>query len=136
MLVKHQSHNKVARAAFTLLEMLVVVAIIVALAGLGGYYVMGQLQSSQKKTAKLKAVELSKAVENYMIDHNNNPPPSLEVLLGTTEIGAGPYLKNKDALVDPWGQPYQYDPNGPRNQGRSPDIWSAGPKGNEQIGNF
>jgi len=135
MILKHTPENRIARAAFTLMEMLVVVAIIVALAGLGGYYVMGQLASSQKKTAKLKAIELNKAVETYMLDHNQNLPGSLEMLLGQDDHG-GPYLKSKDSLVDPWGAPYRYDPSGPRHQGREPDIWSVGPKGNEELGNF
>lgn len=130
-----QLENPLARAAFTLMEMLVVVAIIVALAGLGGYYVMGQLQNSQKKTAKLKAVELSKAVENYMIDHNNQPPPSLNVLTQPDGQGNPAYLKTQDALLDPWGKQYQYDPSGQHNNGNTPSIFTQSPDG-KLIGNF
>lgn len=28
-------------------------------------------------------------------------------------------------LLDPWGNSFQYDPNGPRNQGLKPDIWTV-----------
>ncbi len=36
-----QDGKRNRRAAFTLMEMLIVVAIIVALAGIGGYYLIG-----------------------------------------------------------------------------------------------
>ena len=36
---------------------------------------------------------------------------------------------------DPWKKPYQYDPSGPRNNGRRPDIWTVAPDGLE-IGNW
>jgi len=36
---------------------------------------------------------------------------------------------------DPWGNPYQYDPKGPRNGGRMPDIWAETPD-KKEIGNW
>src|SRR5262249_3669085 len=39
------------------------------------------------------------------------------------------------APIDPWGVPYEYDPDGPRNSGRHPDIWTITPSG-ELIGNW
>jgi hypothetical protein len=33
----------------------------------------------------------------------------------------------REGLLDPWGRPYQYDPAGPKNGGKRPDIWSLGP---------
>jgi hypothetical protein len=36
-------------------------------------------------------------------------------------------------LKDPWGESYGYDPAGPRNGGKHPDIWlelPGGPVGN------
>jgi general secretion pathway protein G len=39
------------------------------------------------------------------------------------------------AILDPWGRPYQYDPAGPRNEGKRPDIWTTGSDG-KQIGNW
>src|SRR5438552_18222927 len=90
------------RAAFTLMEMLVVVAIIVALAGLGGYYFMGQLEASKESTAQVQARTIQQAVETYQIDHSTFPP-TLDVLLQRDADGKGLYLKSRDALLDPWG---------------------------------
>jgi len=39
------------------------------------------------------------------------------------------------APLDPWGVPYEYHPDGPRNSGRHPDIWTITPSG-ELIGNW
>jgi hypothetical protein len=47
-------------------------------------------------------------------------------------------LLKKEALTDPWGRPYQYDPAGPMHHGRMPDIWSLGPPHGDsrRIGNW
>jgi general secretion pathway protein G len=130
-----QPNRAVRRHAFTLMEMLVVVAIIVMLAGLGGYYYIKQLDQAKRSTAKSQVkTTLTSAVETYYIDHNSSYPPSLDMLLNADEQGMGPYLKTRDALIDPWGHPYSYDPNGPNNGGRQPDIWSNSPVG--PIGNW
>lgn len=122
------------RAAFTLMEMIVVVAIIAALAGMGGFYFMNQLRESQKKTARIQVkTTLTQAVETYMIDHRQVPPNQLTDLLVQDEFG-GPYLKTAEALVDPWGNVYQYNPAGTNSGGVQPDIWSESPYG--KIGNW
>jgi len=101
---------------------------------MGGYYYIKQLDKSKQSTAKSQVkTTLTQAVETYYIDHNSNYPPSLDVLINQDEFG-GPYLKTRDALMDPWGHPYSYDPNGPNNGGRQPDIWSNSPVG--PIGNW
>jgi hypothetical protein len=59
-------------------------------------------------------------------------PDRLDQLVHPPE--GGPYV-GASALNDPWDQPYQYDPAGPRNRGKQPDIWTITPKG-EVIGNW
>ena len=122
------------RAAFTLMEMLVVVAIIVALAGIGGYFLLNQLSQSQKDVARAQVKgPLTDSCKTFYLK-NHQWPPSLDQLLVNDGKG-GPYLEDRDALKDPWGQAYQYDPSGPMNEGRRPDIWSQSPDG-QKIGNW
>jgi general secretion pathway protein G len=126
------------RSAFTLMEMLIVVAIIVALAGIGGYYIFGALKESQEGIAEAQCKgALTQACQNYFMKHNSQFPPSLDVLLQKDALG-GPYLESPDNLIDPWGQKYQYDATGPKNNNMKPDIWTVVPNSNPQktVGNW
>jgi general secretion pathway protein G len=125
----------ILRAAFTLMEMVVVVAIIVALAGLGGYAFLNTLKTQQKNTAKINVKTLETAVNNYYTDHSRYPS-SLQELLHKDSQG-GPYLTSQDMITDPWGQTYQYTPNGvnPDTGEQSPEISTTAPDGT-RISNF
>jgi len=132
-MIIQKTQQQPSRHAFTLMEMLVVVAIIVMLAGVGGYYYMGQLEKSKAKIAVSQAKKvLTTACQTYYTD-NETWPPSLDVLLVPDQYGK-PYLETADALKDPWGKPYQYNPAGTHNNGLRPDIWSESPMG--QLGNW
>lgn len=135
MLLRDQRNNVLARAAFTLLEILVVVAIIVALAGVGGYYVMGAYKDSQVKLARSHVkTTLTQAVNAYILNHQT-APQSLDVLLQPDPANSNmPYLKDRDALIDPWGQPYVLDANGTNHGGSEPDIYTT--YNGVQIGNW
>jgi general secretion pathway protein G len=129
------------RSAFTLMEMLIVVAIIVALAGTGGFFVMQQWAQAQKDTAKAQVQgPLTQACQTYKISMSKFPD-NLRVLLQKDEKGRGPYLDSEDALIDPWGQPYSYDASGAKNNtsgsgvATRPDIYTTAPDG-EVIGNW
>src|SRR5262245_4017551 len=68
---------------------------------------------------------LTRAAQAYEVRYGERPP-SLE-LVRTPPDGAGPGSVEPVSLLDPWGREYQYDPAGPRNDGRKPDVWSRGP---------
>jgi type II secretory pathway pseudopilin PulG len=115
------------------MEMLAVVAIIVVLAGVGGYYLLGQVDVAKIKTCKVQVKELTKAAETYKLN-NGQWPPSLVALTQMDPSGNPPALKNAEAIVTPYGQAYNYDPSGARNGGTQPDIWADTPKG--PVGNW
>jgi general secretion pathway protein G len=135
MIVRQTHTRAAARTAFTLMEMLVVVAIIVTLAGVGGYYYLKQADEAKKSAAKAQVkTTLTNAVKTYYLDHSAYPD-SLQALLVRSADGKGPYLEEEDAIYDPWGQPYQYDKSGQHNHGTRPDIFTTGPDGST-IGNW
>ncbi|HEY1859449.1 MAG TPA: type II secretion system protein GspG [Gemmataceae bacterium] len=101
-----------------------------------GYYYYGQeVESSKADIARVNVKTiLTQACKTYWLDHGGQWPPNLQVLVIGDENGKT-YLEDVGALKDPWGNLYQYDPSGPRNSGRKPDIWTSSPKG-DVIGNW
>jgi len=121
-----------ARSAFTLLEILVVVAIIVVLAGVGGYYLLPRVDEAKANTAKVNLKTLTSACDNYYLN-NQSYPPNL-VALAQQQPNGGLPLVEADLLKDPWGQAWGYDPSGTRNSGMHADIWTT--FRGQQIGNW
>jgi general secretion pathway protein G len=124
---------RTTRRAFTLLEVLVVVAIIVMLAGVGGYYLLNQYENSKVSKAKIECEALSSQVETYKLN-NGNYPNSMQQLAQPQPNGMSA-LVPPDKVKDPWGKEYQIDPNGGHNGGNKADVFTTTPKG-QMIGNF
>lgn len=111
------------RAGFTLMEMMVVVAIIVALAGIGIFFLAPQADEGNKTKAKADVKSLTQAVIIFKTQHGGQWPQTLDALLVKDENGYGPYIKSREDLLDPWNRPYNYDSSGTNNGGMQPDIW-------------
>jgi len=113
---RYQSASAVA--GFTLVELLVVLAILTLLAGLVGPRVLGQLGGAKSKTAAVQIADIDKALELFKLDVGRFPSTEegLEALAKrppTVASGwAGPYLKGT-IPADPWGKPYRYQGPGP-----------------------
>jgi len=127
------SKLKLTRAAhgFTLLELLVVVAIIGLLAAYVGPRYFAQLGKSEVGVAKAQIQAFEKAIDQYRLDSGHFPTTEqgLKALMaaptGETRWG-GPYLK-KEVPLDPWGHAYEY--RQPGASGRDYDIVSYGRDG-------
>ena len=100
-------------AGFTLVEMLVVIAIIGLVVGLVGPRVLNYLSESKVKAAKIQIESFSAALDLYYLD-NGAYPASNDGLAALVErppsavAWNGPYLKTGSVPVDPWGHPYLY----------------------------
>lgn len=97
---------------FTLLELLVVVAIIGLLAAYVGPKYLGQLGKSEQALAKAQIDSFHKALAAYRLDMGTFPSAEegLTVLVTRPSQSAkwnGPYL-GKAVPLDPWGQAYVY----------------------------
>ena len=124
----------VPRAAFTLIEMLLVIVIIGSLAGAIVTSLSGRVETSRLTRAKADiAGELSLALDLFNQDNGRYPTTEegLRVLMENPNLPEwkGPYLKT-GLKPDPWGRPYSYElnPNDPRLY----ILKSAGPDG--QLG--
>lgn len=118
-------------AGFTLIEALIVVALIGTLLMIVIPPVFGHTEKMRVKQAKADILEIHVDIAGYMVDHNRPPDSLTEVRYGTRR--------------DPWGNVYQYlrilentDPgvNGKRRKDHSLvpvnsdyDLYSMGPDG-------
>jgi general secretion pathway protein G len=112
-MVNSRSGRMRASAGFTLVELLVVLAILTLLAGLVGPRVLGQLGGAKSKTAAIQIADIDKALELFKLDVGRFPSTEegLEALVqkpaSVSSGWAGPYLKGT-VPNDPWGKPYRY----------------------------
>jgi general secretion pathway protein G len=98
----------VARSAFTLMEMMVVVAIIVVLVGASVPMYLNYAENARVSRTKMDSASLQQAVQAYSLTHDGQFPDSLERLAQPDEV-TGKATFTHDKLLDPWGQPYVYN---------------------------
>jgi general secretion pathway protein G len=123
-MVLRQAQQRTKRAAFTLMEIIVVVAIILILAGAGIVVFTGVLSGSKESRAKLDVKSIEKAVQVYTVKYGRAPGSLQE--LTTRMPDNSPALLKPEALTDPWDQPYGYDPSQAHPTTDVPLIWSNG----------
>jgi general secretion pathway protein G len=118
------------QSGFTLMELLVVLAILGLLMSLVGPRVLNQLGGAKTKTAAIQIKDLEQALEMYKLDVGRFPSTEqgLESLVNKPAgvVGwNGPYLKS-DVPLDPWNRAYNYKFPGERGE---LDIYSYGQNG-------
>lgn len=117
------------RGGFTLVEMLVVLAIIGLISALVGPRVLSQLTDSRERAAQLQIEAFSSALDIFFIDVGRYPleAEGLGALVqrpGSLASWSGPYLRGDKVPLDPWGRDYRY-----ASDGRNFRITTAGPDG-------
>lgn len=104
---------KKSMSGFTLVELLVVLIILGLVASIAGPNVMKYLGSSKAKTAKLQIKEIGSALELYFLDTGQYPPSEQGLKLLVNNDASvmgwnGPYFKQAQIPLDPWGNNYVY----------------------------
>ena len=134
------------RRGFTLLEILVVLAIVGLLVGLAVTNTGKIFGGAQGSTAQLFVqTSMKTPLTGYRMAVGNYPTTAegLQALVtapsGKADRWSGPYIEGNKVPLDPWGNPYQYAFPGTRNKDAY-DLWSRGPDGQDgtadDIGNW
>src|SRR5262245_11481695 len=118
---------------FTLLELLVVLAILGLLIGLVGPRVMQQFGSAKEKVAHLSIGRLATALDMYKLDVGTYPTAdqglqALVIRPSGVANWKGPYMTGDKVPEDPWGRPFVYR-NPSQRAGYEFDLYSLGPTG-------
>jgi len=111
---------------FSLIELMVVIAIIAMLAAIVGYNVIGALGKGETATAKAQIKQFQTALTSYRLVIKKFPSTEegLQALLDNEK--GEKFLDQKEIPLDPWGNPYIY-----RLEDGTPLIISYGADGRE-----
>jgi len=107
-----QLSSATSARGFTLLELLVVVAIIGLLVSYVAPRYFSQVGKSEVQVARAQIDAIEKALDQYRLDTRRYPTAEQGLAALTAKPAnepnwSGPYLK-KAAPNDPWGRPYVY----------------------------
>lgn len=126
-------NRRVSEAGFTLLELLIVLAIIALITTMAAPRIIGYLGKAKSGTAQAQIESLSTSLELHFLDIGSYPDEqdgleSLMTNVGSDDRWNGPYLKKRSGLSDPWERHYGY--RFPGEHGEF-DIFSLGRDGAE-----
>jgi hypothetical protein len=86
---------------------------------------------SKTDRASLTTKALEMASKAFHVKNDKYPEKLEDLVTGDRPF----YEGGENSLIDPWGSKSQYDPKGPKNGGKMPDIWTVTPD-KKTIGNW
>ncbi|MCK5647514.1 MAG: type II secretion system major pseudopilin GspG [Gammaproteobacteria bacterium] len=127
--------------AFTLIELLIVMAILALLAGLVGPTLWNKLSGAKRDVTATQIKNIESSLDSYRLDMGKFPKELSELIVDSTGKSAwdGPYMKK--IPKDPWESDYQYVSPGQHNKdydlySMAADNQEGGEEDNKDITNW
>jgi general secretion pathway protein G len=105
-------------AGYSLLEILIALAIIALLIGVAGPRVFALFERGKTKVAAIQIEQLQQSLDLFRLDMRRYPTTEegLAALLSRpgaeSGLWSGPYLDKASGIIDPWDNPYAYQNEG------------------------
>jgi general secretion pathway protein G len=108
-----QAKKRNGRAGVTLLEMMIVLAIMALVMGLAAPRLMATFGRAKSQSAEIQLSQIGAALNLFYVDTGRYPTEAegLAALLSAPtglERWNGPYLDGRKDTADPWGRDYEY----------------------------
>ncbi len=121
-------------AGFTLVELLVVLAILGMLVGIAVPQLFKYFSRAKEDAAKIQMQTIASGLDLFLLDVGRYPSDQegLKALVASPpnlDRWAGPYVSQASIINAPWGRPYVYRVPS-RHQGQAYDLYTLGPDGN------
>jgi general secretion pathway protein G len=93
------------RHGFTLIELIVVIALVAVLAAVVAPNLLGKASEANRKSALVQLEKISGTVELYRLETGQYPQDLIDLVEQPQglERWQGPYLRKRSQLLDPWG---------------------------------
>lgn len=124
MHMEHSEKKSKGERGFTLIEILIVVAIIGLIASIVTPNLLSRFEGSKSEIAKAQVETLSAAVQSFYIDMGHCPATLADLIKLNDPKWRGPYLSKSEIPTDPWKREYQYKCPGEHERF---DLYSLGP---------
>ena len=136
---RRASHRRRVRSGFTLLELLIVLAILAALAAMVVPNLLGSQRKAQIKTTEASISGFENALKLYAADHGGSYPSGsdevIELLMATeTDEGEATDPTLESIPRDAWERPLHYEFPNKKSDSQKPAIWSDGPNMTNEQG--
>ena len=107
------THRRHAKSGVTLLEVMIVLAVIALIVGFGAPRLMESFGRAKSQAAEVAMANLKGAVQLFYIDTGRYPTTGegLSALItapADVDGWKGPYLDGDADMTDPWGRPFTY----------------------------
>jgi general secretion pathway protein G len=137
--MRRQQQRRPRRAGFTLIEVLLVVAILGVIAAAVVPSLLGRQQAAYEKTTLTSIRTLQGTLMTYALDHDGTfPSGGREALSQLTNASdykgkkVAPYLDSTPK--DAWGEALYYEWPTSKGKGDKPAVWSSGPNRQNEDG--